>query len=99
LIDGRLIAMWGVTGQLMATDGEGWLALTQAGRLHRFGVTRLAFRELRGLMETKRQIVSSILCHDRRARRFAEFLGFQTDAEKTINGVTLFNAKLVRPWH
>jgi hypothetical protein len=94
LLDGRPVAMWGVTGPAVASGGEVWLALSLAARQRRFLIVRTALREVRAMMAFKHELVSCLFCREARAFRFADFLGFEV--EQAIDGQPYRVARLRR---
>jgi len=97
LVDGRPIALWGVMGSDIASSGEAWFSLTEHGRRQRKAIVRHAREELRAMLATKSELFSSILCSDARAKRFAEFLGFEcVDQDVTPGGIPFFRGILRR---
>ena len=97
LIDGKPIAMWGVTGGALETTGEAWLVVAKSIRGHKFAIVRQAMRSLARMFETKIVITSSMFCGDVRASKFAKALGFKIEREDNINGLPVFRAVLRRP--
>lgn len=77
LIDGRLGALFGVTGPLVASSGYCWLALSQEGTKYPIEVAKETRRQFADIMQTKREIVTTLLPEDTAAIRFAAFLGFE----------------------
>lgn len=96
VIEGRPVALWGMTGTLMSCDGEVWLALTDAARAFPMSVARVAARELSDLMEGRMELRSSILCRNERALRFARVLGFRI-VETCMTPIPHFQA-ILRAW-
>jgi hypothetical protein len=86
LIDGRVVALWGVTDTSLSSDGEVWLALTEAARTVPLTVARVAMREIRRLLAVKIELRCRIVCSDVRAIRFARHLGF--DIRDAVPGDT-----------
>lgn len=77
LLDGRVAAMWGVTGPLAAATGHVWLLMSRAARAVPVKVILALVRdELAAVMATKTELVSFAPAADARALRFMRFLGF-----------------------
>ncbi|SDD95511.1 hypothetical protein SAMN05216337_1017147 [Bradyrhizobium brasilense] len=76
LRDGRLIALWGVTGSALASAGYVWLAMSVEATRLPLAAVRETRRQLDEIMVLKRTLVTSILDGDAAAMRFAVFLGF-----------------------
>jgi hypothetical protein len=84
LVDGRVAAMWGVSGTKLSSTGYAWLALSQEATKHRVEIVRRTRRELDDIMQSKVVIQARILPGDETARRFARFLGFRPAGEGMI---------------
>lgn len=78
-LDGRLAALWGVTGSLMSPFGFVWLTLTNEGARHPITVLRHARRELDEMMKTRRELTTTVLQDDQAALRLCAFLGFHVE--------------------
>lgn len=76
LLDGRLIALGGVTGTALSVSGYIWMALSGEAKRFPLETVREARRQLDQIMLVKRLLVTSILDGDEAAKRFAIFLGF-----------------------
>lgn len=76
LVDGRPVAMWGVIGTLVSAEGYVWLALSDEAARYPVAVLREAKRQLAAIMQTKRELATTIDVDDSAARRFAVFFGF-----------------------
>ncbi len=77
LMDGSLCGLGGIAGTLMSSRGYVWLALSELPSRHAAAIVRLAMRELKGVMAYKTEIDATIVAADKRALRFALFLGFR----------------------
>lgn len=95
-LDGELVALGGVTGPALASDGSLWLALSEAGLRHWGFIAREALRQVETLMEIKRELATIVLRDDRAALRFAYFLGFNSNGEVEINGAKALKMTLKR---
>lgn len=75
-IDGKLAAMWGLTGTLSDPEGHVWLALNNVATQYPFRVAREAVRSLRGIFPYKHRLTTTIVGMDWASRDFAERMGF-----------------------
>ncbi len=75
-MDGRLMAVFGVTGPAIASTGMAWLALARDTGAHPVAVVREARRQMEDMARTRRELVTVILDDDDASLRFAIFLGF-----------------------
>lgn len=76
LIDGRVVAIGGITGSLVSSMGFVWLALTADASRHTVALIRECRRQLDAAMATRIEIATTVLPEDDAARRFAAYLGF-----------------------
>lgn len=76
LIDGQLAALGGVVGSKLSSCGMVWLALSHVAGRFPLETVREARRQLAELMQTKRDLWTTILDDDAASKRFAIFLGF-----------------------
>lgn len=86
LLDGRLIAMAGITGTMSSSEGVVWLALTDEATRHPVIVGRRARKFMADAMQVKRRLVAFVLLDDPRSVQFAYFLGFLTDSHAWAKG-------------
>lgn len=86
LLDGKLVALAGVTGPASTSDGTLWLALTDEMTKHPIAVGRHALRFMSRIMRTKRRLSTTVLSGDKSGVAFAYFLGFMVDGREPING-------------
>ncbi len=86
VIDGKVVAIAGVTGPLASSDGSVWLAATEDSAAHPIAIARTALRHLNELLRTKRHLATIVLKADRTAMDFAYFLGFHVKETITIHG-------------
>lgn len=77
LVDGRLAALFGVTGPLLTAQGYCWLALSDIATKYPIEVVKETKRQFAIIMQTKREIYTTLLPEDRAAIRFADVLGFE----------------------
>lgn len=85
LVDGRLSAVWGVSGSMISPEGYGWLALTNAATSHPIAVIREARRQIDEIMIVKRRLVTTVIGNDKAARRFAAAIGFVVDGDGILS--------------
>ena len=74
--DGKIMAMMGVIGPLLATDGVVWLVIAKEATQHPLLIAREAQRTLQFIMTIKHRLYASPSSEDPRSVRFAEWLGF-----------------------
>lgn len=86
LLDGELLALGGVTGTALSSDGMIWLAASEAALAHRTGLARMVLRQLALVLQTKRRVTALILKSDATSLSFAYFLGFRVEKTETVNG-------------
>lgn len=87
LMDGRLVAMAGVTGPIASSDGGVWMVVTDEMTAHPFAVGRRAIKYLAEVMRTKRHLSTGIFLDDGPSVQFAYFLGFMVDSREPVNGM------------
>jgi hypothetical protein len=85
-IDGKLAAIGGITGSMLSTEGEIWLAVSEEAAAHATSVARLFKRELDAAMATRRRLVTVVLKDDRKGMMLAYFLAFRVKEQIEING-------------
>ncbi len=78
-LDGRLAAMWGVTGTVMCSTGLVWLALTNEAAARPILVLREARRQLDEIMRTKTELATTVLRDDEAALRLCVYMGFHVE--------------------
>lgn len=98
LLDDRLMAIGGVTGSVMSTEGMVWLALSEDALPHSYRIAREAMRQLDRIMLVRRKLSTLVLKEDRPAIRFAHFMGFQDGRPATINGAKALVMTYGRSW-
>jgi hypothetical protein len=76
LIDGKLAALGGVTDTALSSNGMVWLVLTEEAKRYPVQIVKEARCQLRQIMQTKRELTTTILSGDAAAMRLAVFLGF-----------------------
>lgn len=76
LINGKLAALFGVTGGMLSSGGFLWLALSVEAQRHPVAIVKEGRRQLDDIMRTKRELATTILGHDHAALRLAIFFGF-----------------------
>jgi len=85
--DGAVLAMYGVSGPLLATEGTVWLALSREATRHPKAILREARRQLAQLGAIKHRLLAEPFLADPASVRFARRLGFveredQDEAQK-----------------
>jgi hypothetical protein len=86
LLDEKPIAIWGITGPLLASTGILWLRLTEQAKKMPLRVVKECHLELALMMEMRQELVCYLHHDDVVARRFAEFFGFEVGEPKPIPG-------------
>lgn len=76
VMDGNLVAMWGVAGQKLSTFGFVWLLCAESLLKHPLTLIKGARQQLDEIMLVKRELTTTVLGTDEAAIRFAVFLGF-----------------------
>jgi hypothetical protein len=76
VMDGRVVAMWGVMGSSLGDVGVVWLVAAESLVAMPFAFAREARRQLKILMQGYEEVATTILEGDEAAMRFAVFLGF-----------------------
>lgn len=74
--DGDLCGLGGVTGTALSSSGLIWLALAQGATRYPVEIIKEAKRQIAGVLETKRELVTTVIAGDQTAMRFAGFIGF-----------------------
>lgn len=77
--DGKMAALWGVTGSLLSNMGYVWLVLTEVATRYPIECMRVTRHELDRIMETQLELATTVLGSDPAALRFALALGFHVD--------------------
>jgi hypothetical protein len=96
LADGRLAALWGVSGTHGESEGGVWLVLANWATAHPRAVLSVASREMDGLA-SKRVLWTPILTDDAASLRLARHLGFvQREADDAPDGMIIVER---RAWH
>jgi hypothetical protein len=79
MIDGRLAALGGVEGPLVAESGYVWLVISREAAKHPIAVLRTAKRHLSEIMKVKKELSTTIIRKDSPSFRLAGWLGFEND--------------------
>jgi len=91
LIDGRLVAIWGLTGTILARTGHVWLVIAPEAAEH----PRELVREVRAQIaefSRDRTLRATVAMQDGTALRFARFLGFiEDDDEEQVEKARKFS--------
>lgn len=77
LIDGRLGAVFGITGSVMASQGYGWLAISEEGTKYPIEIAKETRRQFAAIMTTKHDVITTLLPEDKTALRYAHWIGFE----------------------
>lgn len=75
-LDGKLIALWGVTGPILSPDALVWLALSRDIKKYPMALIKEVRKQLDDIMQTKRCLIAPMFDGDEVSERFAVFLGF-----------------------
>jgi hypothetical protein len=81
MVEGRPVAMWGITGTLLNDAAYVWLVMSDDIANIPRSITREAKTELSRIMENYREIATTVLPDDEAAIRFAVYLGFHDNHE------------------
>lgn len=84
-LDGKLMAIGGVTGTAASAEGMIWLAISEDALNHRHTLARVVLRLLTEIMMTKRSLGTVVLTADKDAIKLAYFLGFRAQERTSIN--------------
>ena len=91
LIDGRLVAMWGMAGTLLSRCGQVWLVIADEASRHPYALLREVKRQLAEFSSSRKELKATIAAQDGTALRFATFIGFKEDgAPVQIAGADIF---------
>lgn len=93
LINGKLAALGGVTGPLLAGYGYIWVAFTADALRYPLEIIKEARRQLDEIMLTKTELMTTIIGGDEAARRFAVFLGFHADHAEGSPATSIFGRR------
>ena len=76
VIDGELAALGGVSGSPLETASYVWVAFSQLARKYPVQLIKEARKQLRIVMATRKELVTTVLPEDEAAMRLAVFMGF-----------------------
>ena len=93
LIDGKLAAVGGVTGTLMAPQGFLWLAVSQMATRYRVAMVKEAQAQIDMLLRVKTDLFAVTIVGDKTAQRFARHLGFLIQHPLDNDGLLLWGIK------
>ena len=79
LIDGRLAALGGVEGPIMADSGFVWLVIAQMATKYPIAIIKTARRYLEELMTIKKELLTTVISGDTPALNLAMLLDFHLD--------------------
>ena len=95
LADRKLVGLGGIRGPLSSATGEIWLALSADACRFPVEMIKEARRQLREILQVKRQIVTAIAESDSASMRFGLHLGFKKFGEPfDLNGERLVPVSL-----
>ena len=83
LLDGKLMALWGMTGTLAESTGYAWAVLAEDATRYRRAILHEGRRQVRAMMRQRRELETTVLEDDVAGRRFALKLGFQAARGET----------------
>ncbi|HXK17478.1 MAG TPA: hypothetical protein VNG33_06740 [Polyangiaceae bacterium] len=89
-VDDEIAAMWGVRGPAMGGVGEPWLVGTQLMDRYPMTAVRMSLDELAAMRAIWPTLRGLVVLNDRRACRFAEFLGAAISQPDYTRGVATF---------
>ena len=93
-IDGDLAGLGGVKGSLLSPSGFVWVALSQKATRYPKAIIQEARRQLDFLMQTHRELHTTIIGGDEAAKRLVIHLGFHvTDHGEGAAGYTRYGRK------
>ena len=81
LIEGRIVAMWGLAGTLLSPTGQVWLAVSPEAATYPRALLKEVRAQLIEMVRLKPEITTTVHTLDDTAIRFAEFLGFASQGE------------------
>lgn len=93
--DGKLAAVWGVTGTIASNMGYVWLVLTETALKYPIETLRRARQELAKIMETQTELATTVVADDPAAVRFALALGFHAKDWETESNRKVLAEKMV----
>ncbi len=91
IMDGKVVAMGGLTGSLMSRSGIVWLVVSREFTRYPIALVKEAKAQLSELLKMKPEIHATVVEQDSTARHFAKFLGFVEDGERCeVHGTGVF---------
>ena len=100
ILNGKVAALWGITGTLASGAGFVWLAISNDAARLPIPLIRETRKQLAELMRGRTELITTILADDAAARRFAILLGFHVEDGDESKGRTArlkMNEKMSRP--
>lgn len=85
LIDGKLAGLGGVRGTTLSPFGFVWLALSSEALKHPIEIVKEARWQMRFILETKKQLATTLIEGDEAAKRFAVFMGFGVEEDGPVD--------------
>lgn len=98
LVDGKVAAVWGCSGPLMAAVGHPWLMTTAAIEAIPVSFVREARSEVAAMLAVHPRLINFVAARYTRALRFLEALGFAIGGESDALRVGA-RAELFLPFH
>ena len=95
--DGKCLAVGGVIGTILSSDGIVWLSIAEDGFRLPVAIVKEARAALRGLLRTYRRLTAVIVADDAKSLRFAASLGFAPGVERTLSGVEVREFSIEMP--
>jgi hypothetical protein len=76
MVDGRIIALWGLVSPEASAYGVVWLAMANGIEKYPLALIKEVRHQIAEMMLVKRMLICTVLEEDKAAQRFAIFLGF-----------------------
>lgn len=76
IVDGKLLAIWGVIGTLSSFNGFIWMVISEEGERAPVKVARIARKLIEEYSEIYSTLVTTFQIEDLTAKRFLKFVGF-----------------------
>lgn len=87
IVDGIVLGIYGVVGQVVSIDGIVWLYLTDEGRKRKVFSVRTAIKELRSISPLFRKLAIGVDPERESDHRFAAVVGFKDADEVASTGI------------
>jgi hypothetical protein len=76
IVDGKIIALWGLVAPEASAIGVVWLAMANGIERYPLALIKEVRHQLDEMMLVRRELICTVLEEDKAAQRFAIFLGF-----------------------